>query len=232
MYSTFLGPPYHLIPNDYFQPSERQWKQFTVPREVLSTLQNTCPSTPLLQLPTEILIAIFDRADDIDQLALALSCKHLIHASTLVSLKNSVFAGHMVNPYQLRTILVRLMSPTTNAWKLCTLCTLYRPTRKSYWEVKADLRKWEEVKAKEAELMTITINDWKYVEKESAGHSPDHSHRNQSYANHEGDCSPRFQDSVWYTPFHIPPYTPRAMMKTSPSGPQMDPSAIRRVTPG
>lgn len=185
MYSTFLGPLYHLIPNDYFQPSERPWRQFTVPREVrfkvplcsmdviltapcqvLSTLQNTCPPTPLLQLPTEILIAIFDRADDIDQLALALSCKHLIHASTLVSLKSSVCAGHMVNPYQLRTILVRLMSPTTNAWKLCTLCTLYRPTRKSYWKVKADLQKWEEVKAKEAELMTITISDWKHVEKE------------------------------------------------------------------
>ncbi|ELR06161.1 hypothetical protein VC83_01308 [Pseudogymnoascus destructans] len=70
----------------------------------------------------EILIAIFKEVDDIDQLALAVSCKHLLQVFTLVSLKTSIW---------LKDILVRLLSPTTNARKICSVCTLYRPTGKS-----------------------------------------------------------------------------------------------------
>lgn len=110
-------------------------------------------------------MTIFDEADDVDQLALALSCKHLLQASTLVSLKTSVCAGYWVNPYRLRALLAQLLSPTTNAWKICTICTRYRPTRKRYWKAKADLQKWNIVKAKEPELITTIINDWKHAKK-------------------------------------------------------------------
>ncbi|OBT74992.1 hypothetical protein VF21_06297 [Pseudogymnoascus sp. 05NY08] len=63
---------------EYFDPVARPWKKFTVPSEVLDTLQDASRGAPLLRLPMEILIAIFEEVDDIDQLALAVSCKHLL----------------------------------------------------------------------------------------------------------------------------------------------------------
>lgn len=110
-------------------------------------------------------MAVFDAADDIDQLALALSCKHLLQASTLVSLKTSASAGRDVNPYRLRAMLIQLLSPTTNAWKICTVCTFYRLTGKGYWKAKVDLPEWDFLKAKEARLMAVTISDWKHDRK-------------------------------------------------------------------
>ncbi|KFY13336.1 hypothetical protein V491_06429 [Pseudogymnoascus sp. VKM F-3775] len=56
------------------------------------TSQNMCPGSPLLWLPMEILMVIFGKANDMDQLALALSCKHLLQVSTLVPLKPSACA--------------------------------------------------------------------------------------------------------------------------------------------
>ncbi|KFZ16221.1 hypothetical protein V501_02336 [Pseudogymnoascus sp. VKM F-4519 (FW-2642)] len=147
---------------EYFDPFARPWKQFTVPSELLDTFQNAHPAPPLLQLPIEILIAIFEEVDDVDQLALAVSCKQLLQVSTLVSLKSSMWAGRLVSPYRMMDILVRLLSPTTNAWKICTVCTLYRPTREKYWKAKADLQGRDVVKAGKEMPMTGGINEWKY----------------------------------------------------------------------
>ncbi|KFY77963.1 hypothetical protein V499_02776 [Pseudogymnoascus sp. VKM F-103] len=147
---------------EYFDPFARPWKQFTVPSGLLGTLQNASRGAPLLQLPMEILIAIFEEVDDVDQLALAVSCKHLLQLSTLVSLKTSIWAGRLVSPHRMMDVLVRLLSPTTNAWKICTICTLYRPTREKYWKAKAVLQGWDVVKAGKEVPMTGGINEWKY----------------------------------------------------------------------
>lgn len=165
----------------YFDPFAWPWKQFTVPSgvrlrklllpprvilttsyQLLGTLQNASRGAPLLQLPMEILIAIFEEVDDVDQLALAVSCKHLLQLSTLVSLKTSIWAGRLVSPHRMMDVLVRLLSPTTNAWKICTICTLYRPTREKYWKAKAVLQGRDVVKAGKEMPMTGGINEWKY----------------------------------------------------------------------
>ncbi|KFZ00684.1 hypothetical protein V500_00970 [Pseudogymnoascus sp. VKM F-4518 (FW-2643)] len=135
-------------------------------QKVLDTLQDASPAAPFPQLPTEILVAIFNEVDDIDQLALALSCKRLLEASTLVSLKSSVWTGYFMKPDLRRAVLSRLVSPTTktwNTWKVCSgVCTAYRPTQKRYWKAKADLDRWAVIKANEPEMMLGAIKDWKH----------------------------------------------------------------------
>ena len=134
--------------------------------QVLDTLQDANPAAPFIQLPTEMLVAIFNEVDDIDQLALALSCTRLLEASTFVSLKSSVWTGHFIKPGRRRAVLGRLVSPTTktwNTWKLCSgVCTAYRPTQKRYWKAKANLDRWALVKANEPEMMLGAIKDWKH----------------------------------------------------------------------
>lgn len=166
---------------EYFDPVARPWKKFTVPSEVslkklplplrvilttsyqlLDTLQNASRAPPLLQLPTEILIAIFEEVSYLDQLALAVSSKHLLHVSTLVTLKTNKFAGNPLSPWRMQAILIRLLSPTTTAWKICSACSLYRPTRKKYWKAKADLHGWDLGKAGKEVPMTERISGWKH----------------------------------------------------------------------
>ncbi|OBT67019.1 hypothetical protein VE03_04507 [Pseudogymnoascus sp. 23342-1-I1] len=145
------------------------WREFTVTEGVLHTLQEASPATPLLKLPPEILIAVFNEADAIDQLALAVSCKRLLKVccnrhpdgSTGVPLKSNAWNWRSMEPYQRVAILAQLPSSTPNAWKLCIWCEFYRPTREEYWRPKVDLHKWVVLKAKEPEMMMGATAYWK-----------------------------------------------------------------------
>lgn len=138
----------------------RVWEPFKVPKgvssekllvplrviltasyQVLDTLQVASLGASLVQLPNEILFAIIEEADAIDQLALAVSCKRLLDASTGVALKSNAWAGKSMQ-HQFRVAsLAQLSSSFPNAWKLCAPCRLYRPTREEYWTPKVDLGK-------------------------------------------------------------------------------------------
>lgn len=58
----------------------------------------------------------------------------------------------------------------------------------------------------------------------------------QSYSNHEGDCSPRFQDSRWYTPFsHFTVYftgNDEEVAVRTPNGPLCPPPRYARLNYG
>ncbi|OBT47408.1 hypothetical protein VE00_03233 [Pseudogymnoascus sp. WSF 3629] len=138
----------------------KKWEKFTIPSEVLATLPNTCTSAPLLQLPTEILITIFDEVEIINQLALALTCKRLLQVSTLVSLDVSDLVVRKPDTLGLRELLFRL-GPTTEDWRICIHCTKFRPTRQSYWKAKADLEKWTEAENRQGWMMAI-IHLWEH----------------------------------------------------------------------
>ncbi|KAA6406430.1 MAG: hypothetical protein FRX48_09781 [Lasallia pustulata] len=76
-------------------PADRLWKAFIIPQNFLNV---PCTrSSPLLCLPIEILIEIFDHVGPLDQLSLAFVCKHLLQVSALVSLKTSAFIGETFN---------------------------------------------------------------------------------------------------------------------------------------
>ncbi|OBT74993.1 hypothetical protein VF21_06296 [Pseudogymnoascus sp. 05NY08] len=133
----------------------QKWDKFIIPSEVLATLSDACSAAPLLQLPTEILIIIFDKVNLIDQLCLALACKHLLQVSTVVSMDASEPDALSMQAlhYQLH--------PTTKDWRTCFGCTQYRPKRERYWIAKADKEKWAETEAKQYDMMTI-IHDWEH----------------------------------------------------------------------
>jgi len=121
--------------------SNRVWKPFIIPQHVLKTPYLT--SSLILHLPIEILCLIFQHADLLGQFALALSCKPLLQASTLITFKSSVFVNHLVSSQSfIMEQLLRLLKPLTatgrpkQTWKLCVDCLQYRPRRKSYWEKK------------------------------------------------------------------------------------------------
>jgi hypothetical protein len=106
-------------------------------------------SSPLLCLPTEILISIFVYADIIDRFALALTCKKLLQISSLVTLKTSVFIGQAesnrscITRISTMEQLLRRVKPLTTTGlptktrSICIDCLQYRLTKKSYWEKKA-----------------------------------------------------------------------------------------------
>lgn len=110
----------------------------TASYQVLDTLQVASPGASLVQLPKEILFAIIEEADAIDQLALAVSCKRLLDASTGVALKSNAWAGKSMQPQYRQALLAQLSSSSPNGWKLCIPCRLYRPTREEYWTPKID----------------------------------------------------------------------------------------------
>ncbi|KFY47701.1 hypothetical protein V496_10493 [Pseudogymnoascus sp. VKM F-4515 (FW-2607)] len=117
------------------------WETFKVPEAVLDTLQVASLGASFVQLPNEILFAIIEEADAIDQLALAVSCKRLLDASTGVALKSNAWAGRSMQPQYRQVLLAQLSSSSPNGWKLCIPCRLYRPTSEEYWTPKIDLDK-------------------------------------------------------------------------------------------
>ncbi|OBT88617.1 hypothetical protein VE02_03991 [Pseudogymnoascus sp. 03VT05] len=108
-----------------YDSRHQKWDKFIIPSEVLATLPNACTGAPLLQLPTEILIIIFDKANLIDQLCLALACKRLLQVSTMVSMDASE-----PDAISMQALHDRL-GPTTKDWRVCFGCTQYRPKRES-----------------------------------------------------------------------------------------------------
>ena len=122
-------------------PTDRLWKPFIIPRQVINSA--SIRSSPILRLPTEILVEIFDHTGPVDQLALALVCKHLLQVSASISLKTSSLVGRRVSRHRsTMEDLLRLVKPLNTAgrpkkaWAICVDCLQYRPTKRSYWKKK------------------------------------------------------------------------------------------------
>ncbi|KAI9830201.1 MAG: hypothetical protein M1826_005003 [Phylliscum demangeonii] len=124
------------------RPRDRLWKPFRVPPQLVggsATFTNRTAS-PLLRLSGELIGHIIDRAGLVEQLALASTCKHLMHLAHLFRLKSDALAGEKVKRHrkQMKRLL-RLLRPLTvigsvhRGWGMCVDCLRYRPTRTSYW---------------------------------------------------------------------------------------------------
>lgn len=105
-------------------------------------------------------MTIFDEVDIIDQLALALACKHLLQDFTLVSLDISKLIREEPDVGTVLALLCRLR-PTTEDWKLCMGCFKYRPTTESYWKAKSDRDNWARAKENNQEDIMGLIHGWK-----------------------------------------------------------------------
>ncbi|KAL9103211.1 MAG: hypothetical protein Q9163_001738 [Psora crenata] len=121
--------------------TDRTWKPFIVPQNLLRS--DVKWSSPLLSLPTEILIEVFSHARMLDQLALALACKRLLQVSSCIRLKISSLTGQPVSRHSgTMEKLLRFVRPVDargrpkRGWSVCVDCLQYRPMRKSYWKKK------------------------------------------------------------------------------------------------
>lgn len=126
-------------------PKGRLWKPFVVPDHFLNSAGTA--SSPILCLPTEILVEIFNHAGPVDQLAFTLVCKHLLQVSTFVALKISSRVGEEVSHRSniIEDLLRRIQPRNTagrpsKAWSICVDCLQLRPTKRSYWQKKRPSR--------------------------------------------------------------------------------------------
>ncbi|KAI3317904.1 hypothetical protein HD806DRAFT_513620 [Xylariaceae sp. AK1471] len=119
-----------------------QWDDFTIPDQLLVSLP-TSQSSTLLRLPPELLSFIFEYADPLGKVCLALTCKHLLRASCLADMKipSAVQHRQLCSPDCLAMrSLVHLVVPVNRrggppggALAVCSYCYRYRPTREDYW---------------------------------------------------------------------------------------------------
>lgn len=125
-------------------------------------------SSLLRLLPIDIILQIFDESDAQDQLVLALTCKSLLHISSLVNLKYNVRTTESSNRSSfvedLAKFLLRIVPSTTidhpdQRWRLCAQCLRYRPTASSYWKGKLDAKTGTRRRYKE-ECSVHAINAW------------------------------------------------------------------------
>ncbi|KAF1956820.1 hypothetical protein CC80DRAFT_593512 [Byssothecium circinans] len=112
-----------------------KWKPFIIPPKVIDT-----PALlSSLRLPSELLLMIFDHANRLDKICLALSCRHLLQVSALASLKVPPKCKHQGCYKEKLLKRVRPRDKRGNpkkSWGLCVDCMQYRPTKKSYWTTK------------------------------------------------------------------------------------------------
>ncbi|OAQ67834.1 F-box domain-containing protein [Pochonia chlamydosporia 170] len=124
----------------------------------------TKPTSPLLNLPPEILIQIFSQSPTSDAVILALTCKTLLSIATLCNLRvptpqihrqpwalfstpgetSDYYGTSSCSCRHLNSILSRFrprdaQSRPSRAWNLCVDCACYRPTRQAYWSRKLGL---------------------------------------------------------------------------------------------
>ncbi|KAH7309016.1 hypothetical protein B0I35DRAFT_90516 [Stachybotrys elegans] len=100
-------------------------------------------SSALLALPNELVLHIFAYVDTVDQLFLALSCKQLLHISSMKDLSIPCAPKHRAHSTSCFAMLAILrVLPPLNArgradrtWAPCCDCHRYRPRRKSYWKI-------------------------------------------------------------------------------------------------
>ncbi|KIX92577.1 uncharacterized protein Z520_11753 [Fonsecaea multimorphosa CBS 102226] len=113
------------------------WKPFIISQNVLTSPDNQ--SSPLFRLPHELLLEIFRLCRLPDQIAFAITCKHLLHVSTIVSLKVS---RRECPDLQTMEKLLKVVRPLNKAgrvkktWLNCLDCLRWRPRKKSYWTKK------------------------------------------------------------------------------------------------
>ncbi|MCJ1243467.1 hypothetical protein MMC30_000664 [Trapelia coarctata] len=128
------------------------WKPFIVPQNLRTS--PTSHSSPFLRFPTEILVQIFQQADPLDKVSLALACKNLLQISSLVSLKTLYPIEHKAacSCREMEKFLIRIKPLNARGrekktWAVCVDCMRYRPTRKSYWKRKrghwVNTKHWE-----------------------------------------------------------------------------------------
>ncbi|KAG9233936.1 hypothetical protein BJ875DRAFT_29250 [Amylocarpus encephaloides] len=111
------------------------WNPFIVSQNVLlSPTTQIQQSSKLLLLPSEILVMIFRflRADPLNQICLAFTCKQLLETSQLLNLKRPTLFYPKICRCQLRDKRGRVKV----TWIVCYDCLRFRPRKQSYWKKK------------------------------------------------------------------------------------------------
>lgn len=118
-------------------------------QQLLITASKSQSSSPLLSLPMELLLKIFEylSGNSANQVCLALACKRLLQTSSLVVIEipSADKHRHMVPPFCDGMLeLMRRMDPVApgvrrqGAALLCWDCLWYLPINKSYWDKEAE----------------------------------------------------------------------------------------------
>ncbi|KAI0376435.1 hypothetical protein F5Y04DRAFT_210024 [Hypomontagnella monticulosa] len=126
------------------------WDVFAIPVELLKATP-TAQSSPILHVSLEILAMIYEHADPLSNVCLALSCKSLLLASTVTELRIPSAAKHRIHPAPSCTgmcSLLNLVAPVRRSRAkppgVCYRCFRLRPTLQSHWKpVRAKFSKHE-----------------------------------------------------------------------------------------
>ncbi|QPH02472.1 hypothetical protein C2857_006682 [Epichloe festucae Fl1] len=99
-------------------------------------------SALLLALPTEILLLIISNARSVDQLFLALTCKHMLVTSSMAAIMIPSAPKHRASRLSCSAMLaiLRVVQPRgargrpLKTLAPCCVCYRYRPKKKGYWK--------------------------------------------------------------------------------------------------
>ncbi|QLI68939.1 uncharacterized protein G6M90_00g055190 [Metarhizium brunneum] len=143
--------------------------RFTQPPEVLSG--TPVISCPLVRLPTEVLLRIFQEADPIDAVCLALASKRLVQVSAMLKIRVPSVAKHRYTlPSSCDEIyqLIRRFQPQVDRYKwaggerkfgLCTDCLQYRLRASKHWKPLAG--KYHRTRGVSAKGWAAAVERWR-----------------------------------------------------------------------
>lgn len=126
-------------------------------------------SCPLLALPTEVLLCVFEQADPIDAVCLALASKRLLQVSSLLTISVPSVAKHRnIQPstckdiyhllWRFEPLCDRRVYNREKKFGLCCDCLQYRPKKKVHWRLFA--AKYKRTRGVSGEQWKEAVKQW------------------------------------------------------------------------
>ncbi|KAG8664610.1 uncharacterized protein FPOAC1_012879 [Fusarium poae] len=144
-------------------------RRFKRPPEMLAA--SALMSCALVCLPTEILIRIFEEANTIDAVCLALTCKRIFQASAMLTIRVPSVAHHrdllpsacshifeLLRRFQPQVDRKTRFSGKKKKFGLCFDCLQYRPRKKTHWRWIA--REYRRSRGVTAESWKRAVDRW------------------------------------------------------------------------
>lgn len=126
-------------------------------------------SCPLVRLPTEVLLRIFEQAKPIDAVCLALASKRLVQVSTMLTIRVPSVAKHRCTHWSSCPDIYKLLrrfQPRVDRYKvhdtkfgLCCDCLRYRLRKPAHWKPFA--RKYRRTRGVTAARWNTIVDGWR-----------------------------------------------------------------------
>ncbi|CEN61124.1 hypothetical protein ASPCAL07788 [Aspergillus calidoustus] len=116
---------------------DHQNGRLTLPDKLTAELPQS--SSPLLNLPPEILQIILDRTDPQSRLMLALTCKGLLNVLSDQLSPDALIPSTTSGRYEMLRLLHPRVPRTlalSQEWNICRRCERLKPTARAYWTAK------------------------------------------------------------------------------------------------